>query len=491
MSDRDRAMVQALEGIVDRLDGLEAKSRGGAQFKDLTGAQTAQPMHGPGGLFSTYGLEDAVINLSLTPKGIASVLPAFGSVLTNPLYPYITGFEGAEGSEPDGPCEDCPTGGAIETCSQTAVFGRVCRSSKEIEINEVMKKLNRGEMTDYRVIGSVLGETSMAPSNMEPEDWVNYVTRTQMVTVGIEFQRKLAKMLWTGNPANNTASGGYKEFPGLDYLITTNKVDAISGTACPSLDSDIKSFNYNAVDGGDPDMVEYLSAMEFYLRHIAERTGLDPVEWVIVMRPELWFELSAIWACRYMTNRCNVIDGPNIDAQPSVDAADMTELRDRMRNGGFLIINGRQIPVITDDGVYEQNYADSQNLAGGEFASDIYFLPLRAKGMPVTYLEYADFNDAKAPNMLPGSASASRWWATDGGRYMWTVENQKWCFKISGKVEPRVILKTPQLAGRITDVKYTPLQHLRSPFPDDGYFVKGGVETRSAPSYQDSWAGTQ
>ncbi|MBD3268491.1 hypothetical protein GF373_17625 [bacterium] len=485
MGEKDQAIVKALGGILDRLEGLEANGRGGAQFKDLTGAQTAQPMHGPGGLFSTYGLEDSVINLSLTPKGIASALPAFGSVLTNPLYSYITGFEGTSGDEPVGPCEDCPTGGAIETCAQTAVFGRICRASKEIEINEVMKRLNRGEMTDYRVIGSVLGETSMAPSNMEPADWINYVTRTQMVTVGIEFQRKLAPMLWTGNPANNTGSGGYKEFPGFDYLITTGKVDAESGAACPSLDSDIKSFGYSAVDGSSKDIVEYLSAMEFYLRHIAQRTGLDPVDWVIVMRPELWFELSAIWACRYMTTRCDVIDGPNIDTQPTLDAADMTELRDQLRKGSFLMINGRRYPVITDDGVYEQNYEDSQNLGAGEFASDIYFMPLRAKNMPVTYLEYADFSDAVAPNMIP--AGQERWWATDGGRYMWTVENQKWCFKVSGKVEPRLIVRTPQLAGRITDVKYTPLQHLRSPFPDDPYFVKGGVETRESPSYNDSW----
>jgi len=51
------------------------------------------------------------------------------------------------------------------------------------------------------------------------------------------------------------------------------------------------------------------------------------------------------------------------------------------------------------------------------------------------------------------------------------------------ETEPRIILKTPQLAARIQNVKYVPHQHLREPDPDGAYFFKGGVSTRAPTSY--------
>jgi len=48
------------------------------------------------------------------------------------------------------------------------------------------------------------------------------------------------------------------------------------------------------------------------------------------------------------------------------------------------------------------------------------------------------------------------------------------------KTEQRVILRTPQLAGRIDYVMYEPTQHLRSPYADSDYFQDGGISTRPA-----------
>lgn len=473
MGEKDQAIVKALNGIVDRLEGLEQK--------DLTGAQTAQPMHGPGGLFTTAGLDDAVINTSLTPSGIMGMLPAFESVFTDPRFGFISGFEGTQGDEPSGACEDCPTSGAMQVCHQTAPFGRICRDSEEVEINKVMQKLHRGDLTDLRVIGDVLGDAAMAPQNANQRDWINYITRAQMVMVGIEFQRTLAPLLWQGNPANNIGDG-YKEFPGLDILIGTGKIDALDGSACGSLDSDIKDFNYGDVQGASPDIVEYLSMMEAYLRNNARGMGLDPVNWVIAMRPQLWFELSSIWPWQYLQSHMAV---NATGTESTVDATDMVDRRDQMREQQFITINGRRYNVVLDDGIYEQNSTNSADLAAGEFASDIYFLPLRAKNMPVTYMEFLDYRQAQAPEMVP--AGQEDWWSTDGGRYMWTIEKQRWCFKVGAKIEPRVILRTPQLAGRLENVMYSPLQKFRSPYPDSEYFVKGGRETMPEPTYNNTW----
>jgi hypothetical protein len=77
---------------------------------------------------------------------------------------------------------------------------------------------------------------------------------------------------------------------------------------------------------------------------------------------------------------------------------------------------------------------------------------------------------------------------TDNGVYSWAIENIKWCYKLSLKTEQRVVLRTPQLAGKIQNVKYQPLQHLREAFPDSQYFFDGGVSVRGASTAYTPWS---
>jgi hypothetical protein len=481
------SIMQKLTDAVSLLQqGQSQVLRTKAPAPGVLGAPDVQLIFGPGGIFSQFGLDDVVINASLSPKGIASMIPAYGTNILYPIFAYITGFDSDGTDEPDGPCDPAP-GGEIEACHQVAQFGRVARASKEMEVNELMSILNGRLSTELRVLGDVIGEGHplLTQEARQPTNWIRSVIQTQLVIVGIEFQRWLVPTLWTGDPVNNT-NGGYAEFPGLDILVNTGKVDAFKNIACPALDSDVKEFGYGDVSSSDPDIVEYLSSMEFYLRHIADRTGLSPVDWVIAMRPELFFELTSIWPCRYLTDRCANSNGTNVTV---ISDNGNVAMRDAMRNGGFLTINGRNIPVILDDGIPELNAATDAHLNPGEFASDIYFLPIRAKGMPVLFWEFLDYSQAMASVAgMAGLQPQARFWTTDGGRYMWTVENLRYCFKIQGKMEPRVLLRTPQLAGRVNHIAYSPLQHLRSPFPDSPYFKNGGSPSQDTPAeYYNEW----
>lgn len=468
-------MKQSVNDLVLELQGL-------LRQKDATGVPNAQMLHGPGGLFSNYGIDNVVVNAHMTPRGLESLLPVMPTVYLNPLYSFLTGFEGDGGSEPSGPCDTCP-GGVIETCHQTATFGRICRSSQEIEVNEIVNMINRGETTPLRLLGEVLGPGGLAPRDgLSVEGWINMVLQAQMVLISILFQRALMPMLWTGNPANNT-NGGYAEFPGLDMLISTGKIDAINGTACAALDSDVKDFGYNPMYGGDPDIVRYMSTMEWYLRNNARGMGLDPVEWVIAMRPEAWFELTEIWPIRYNTGIMNLTMSGN--AQIFINGRDNTQERDRMREQMRIPINGNWYQVVVDDGIDEETNTDNALIPAGEFASSIYFIPLRAHGMTTLYWENKDFRGI--PGALSVLQQTNPYWISDGGRYMWTMEKLTWCFFLMGKIEPRIILRTPQLAGRIQHVRYSPLQHLRSPF-EGPYFQKGGSESyNTPPTYYSEW----
>lgn len=445
---------------------------------------TAQKLHGLTGTFSTPGLDRDVISTHVRPHGIAGTLPLLPSVMEDPRFGALTGFSDDIGSEPSLPCDDAPQG-FLKACNLTAQFGRVARDTETIEMDKVMLRVNRGDFTDLILHGFNLGQevtSGMYPQGMNPTQILNVVTMSQMVSVAERMLRKLSNHMWQGSPANNNVGGGYKEFPGLDVQIATGQVDADSNTACPSLDSDVKDFNYNDVCGSVLDIVEYMSMLEYFIFTLAEDTTMAPVEWVWAMRPQLWQELTACWPCRYNTNRCTSIGG---DHQVITDGRENVQERDRMRQGMTIDVNGRNYNVITDTGIFENNNANNANVAAGSFASNIYFVPLRVTGnFASTYREHVDYRQAASDvRLLRGKED---FW-TDRGVFSWAIEQVKWCYKLSLKTEQRVVLRTPQLAGRIDNVLYSPLQHLREADPDSPYWEDGGVSVRSVGSKYAAW----
>lgn len=445
------------------------KQNGGALEKHdaVATTQTANPLHGFNGLFSTPGLNREVITAYVRPSSFAASLPLLPSVDQNPIFPSITGFTAAVGNQPADACLAAPHA-YMKGCNLTARFGRIRFDTNTIEIDKVMQRTNRGEMTDLVLRGQVLGLTDLPPTGLNQNQILNILTASEMVTVGVLFERELTRQLWQGvvTVAN--------EFPGLAVQIATGQKDSETGVLCPALDSDVKSYGYHPLSAN---IVNYLSAMEFYLFHNATRMGLTPVNWKLVMRPELWLELSAVWPCAYYTNRCGT---GNVEAGTSatVDGREMTAIRDSMRAGMYIEINGRRYEVATDDGIFEHNNANNANVPAGSFASTIYFVPLTiVGGMPVCYREYVDFRQAAADvSLLQGKETF--WW-TDSGVYSWALNQTRWCYDLSAKTEQRVVLRTPQLAGRLDAVLYTPMQHLRDAFPSSPYHADGGVSLRA------------
>jgi len=92
---------------------------------------TGTLLHGPGGLFNTPGLDEALISTHVRARGLGQLLPAFPSQSTNPWYGLLTGFSDDVGSEPIYPCDDAPSG-YIKSGTLTARFGRVARGSQDI-----------------------------------------------------------------------------------------------------------------------------------------------------------------------------------------------------------------------------------------------------------------------------------------------------------------------------------------------------------------------
>jgi hypothetical protein len=444
--------------------------------------QTATELHGNGSLWGSFPIERDVISAHIAPHGLAERLVHLPSVTENPLYATLTGYTATVGSEPVNPCDDAPAG-YVKGCNITAPFGRVMRDTQTIEIDKVMLKANRGDFQDLVLRGQVLNlQSAFNPTGLNDADILNIITKSEMVIVGVNVDRTLARHVWQGNPANNTAGGGYKEFRGLDLQIATNHRDAHTGAICTALDSDVKDFAFDLITGTGRSIVEYMSMVAFYLDQVAVGSGLDPVNWVVVMRADLWQELSAVWPCQYNTNKCSTTASLAVPgAVVMIDGRENITDRDAFRTGMYLPINGRNYPVILDDGIFEYTNTTSSSVPSGQFASSIYFVPLTMTGnFPITYMEYLDYRQAGSDVSL--LAGKQPFW-TDGGEFYWAIDPANFCFKLKAKTERRMTLRAPQLAGRIDRVRYAPLQHLRSGFPDSGYFKDGGVSLRADTSY--------
>ena len=444
--------------------------------------QTAAALHGNLGMFAVPGLEPEIFSTVVTPEGLMSTLPRYPSVLENPFFGALTGISDDIGNEPANPCDDAPTG-YQKTCNLTAQFGRVARQTETIEMDKVMLRMHRHDPMDLRLYGRLLGMGDISPAGLNEQQVVDIITMSQMVNAAVRIERLLCGHMWTGSPLNNNLGGGYKEFPGLDNQITTGQVDAQTNTTCPSLDSDVKDFNYNDVCGTALDIVEYMSMLEYYTYELARTTGMLPTNWVWVMRPQLWQELTACWPCKYNTNRCTTIGG---DHQVITDGRVNITERDRMRMDKTIMINGRSYQVVLDSCIYEHNNINNANLAAGQFASSIYFVPLTVLNMPVTYMEYLDYRQAASNTAL--LQGREDYW-TDRGMYSWAIEQIKWCYTLTLKTEMRVVLRTPQLAGKLQNVRYSPLQHLRDFDPSSPYWVDGGVSLRTPSALHSVWLG--
>ena len=447
---------------------------------------TANKLHGLTGTFSTSGLDRDVISAHVRPMGIGNVLPVFPTIDEDPRFGALTGVSDDIGNEPANPCSDAPTG-YIKGCNLTAQFGRIARDTETIDMDEVGLRVNRGDFTDlmlhgFRLNGEV--QSGMYPSGLNPAQILNIVVASQMVGVGERLYRLLMNHNWQGSPANNNAGGGYKEYPGLAAQIATGQVDADTNTACSSLDSDVKDFNYVSVGNGSGNtIVTYLSMLMYYLETLAEDTGLAPVEFAICMRPQLFYELTAVWPLIYNTDRVAAVTGTG---RLMVNGTDMVEQRDSMRMRKVLIVNGKEYQVVTDPGITELTNTTDANVPNGSYASDIFVLPLTINGsFPVTYRQHKDYRQMWRGE-LPLLNNMERFW-TDDGVFSWAFEDQKWCIKLSAKTEQRVVLRTPQLAGRIDNVLYSPLQHLREFDPDSSYWSDGGVSLRSTGSKYAVW----
>ncbi|KKK84070.1 hypothetical protein LCGC14_2787050, partial [marine sediment metagenome] len=207
---------------------------------------------------------------------------------------------------------------------------------------------------------------------------------------------------------------------------------------------------------------------------------------ILVMRPELFDELTKIWPVRYYQEALNEIASFQANGgRVFLDGRETTEFRDEMRQGMFLPIRGQRFTVVLDNTI-----AETQPTVG-VFESEIYVVPMNVLGgIPVTYLETFNYNAGNVREVVGfGGLNNSRYTTSDGGRFLWWSSYTNTCVDWRWLLEYRLILRTPQIAGRIQNIRYQPLVKSRSWDPDDtSFFFDGGVNSYAGSSYYNDWS---
>lgn len=438
-------------------------------------------VHGRGGMLTYPGVDPDVFSTIIADRpGLMNELPTKGSLYENPTYEVITGIKAGTGTEQTTVCAVAPIGGQMKAGIVTASFGRYSRQTREIELSRLGRRVDRADPVDLRLVNRWSGGRTPFTDASPQGDILTNEMDVVMMERAVEFHRLLSHQLYVGDPANNNAGGGYKEFAGIQLLVNTNWKDAILGTTLPSVYPLLMNFNNADIASNGNAIVNQVTYMARYLEDLADRSGLNPVRWAWVMRPALFYELTKVWPCAYYTTLCSIPSATGV-YQQNIDLGDQIALRDSMRAGKYLIMDGRRMDVILDDALPE-----TSGLAGGCFSSDVYLIPLSVQGgRAVTYLEYFQYTNPSIDSALVGNMVLAR--ALENGAYLETVDQTRTCITWQATIEPRLIMRTPWLAGRIQNVKYCPLLMNRQPFPTDPYWVNGGTQTRPGPSYYNPW----
>ena len=447
--------------------------------KAVGSSGNASLFHGTGSIGADAKMDRNVINNVVQSSGLLDHLPAIPTIEDLTEVGLITGYDPDATPEPDHVCENAPSG-TYTTCRVDFRLGRVIRDSKDIFISDAITRAHRGDM-DLMFRGQMVGMLGNMSAtqlrNLSPSQILNIVSVSEMQGIGTSFSRVLGRMLWNGDrtapaPAN-TPNGGKRSFNGLDLLITTGYEDVESAIACPSMDSIVQDFAFNDIGttgiAGFDNIARLISALTHYITTLADGLGLTPVDWVLSMHPNLWYELTAVYPCMFLSDRC----GGNVTVTGNDDF--VVNMREAMRTGMYLPINGVNVPVVVDHGIAQLNTATNPTELPNpnDFASTIYFVPRSIMGnFPTLFLPYKDFRFANAEiaTLFGGNKALDMQW-TDMGKYIFATEQNNFCFKIKGMLEPGLVLRTPQLAFKITDIKYSAVQALRSPYPGDTTYL--------------------
>jgi hypothetical protein len=471
---------------------------------DPPGSPVGPYLHGAGGLLNMQGTDSRVMSAIISPiGGLMSALPvisgeygtapnSFGAVDEEAAV-ALTGVTSGDldtwENQPTTDCADGPVGGLMKLGTYVNPYGRIRGSIPEVSLYKAGRLASLCEPLTLTLMNQPTGFGGLAASSQMPtmQNALMNELAARIFESLTSLQRMFSRRIWIGNPANN--SGERKDIWGFEnQLNTSTHIDRTSSAVLRALDPDVKNFNYNLIGGSGYDIVEYLEEIDNYIMWNAEQQGLDEYTYWLVLRPQAFRQITAVWPIRESFEAFRQI-ARYTNTNLNFDAQSITAMRNDMRRNRYLVINGKEVPVLLDTSLPEKNVRTASQLRAGQYASDIWMIPKTVNGnLPVTFFKYFNHNNGQEQALARLAGEGT--FTSDNGLFRWYVSFKNGCLKLNYEFSPKLMCLAPQLAGRLTNVAYEPLQHERDPYPDSDYFFNGG-NTNSVPTkFYTGWSPT-
>lgn len=428
--------------------------------------------HGAGGLFSDGAVRPDMYSAIARPRGLSQMIPLVGSRMNNEVYEILTGQTVTEGTRAADICSEGPMAGKLKVCRQVIPFG-------EMKIDTSVERLTRfGRRIDYsdldRNVLNLDGVGNPLLPQILDSNNVNSDTGKMLYEAYLAIERSYALMDINGVNGNTSNAADYNlwisQFNGLAREIRTGRVDSVSSVACPAADSIVITHNAPIASNGTNGQT-FVANVVNLVRSAMQRAndvGMGDFDFALAMHPSAAWAVYDVWACNYYTDRCTGAAGNEVTR----DAVSITNFRDGMRRGQYLLVDGMQIPVVFTHGL------QWEGVSNGVFNTDILLIPLRWSGRPLLYRHFFPLNNADATAWLNAQPNPPVRIINNGLYAVGMRTTNGFCSKIEIISQTRLILDTPFLAGRLNDVQVGYQVSGFDPYPGMSNYVNGGQSSR-------------
>jgi hypothetical protein len=426
--------------------------------------------HGPGGIFSQGAVRPDMYSTVPRPTNTFSGrIPLIQSRMDNEVYEILTGITATEGNRATDICSEGPTPGKLKVCRQVIPFGEVKVDTQVQRINNMGRRIDYQDL-DRNVLNFQPSSSPFVPQVPTTDLNTRLGKAFAELGVGIELGIELVDFVGVAGQGSNAAylNQFITQYNGLEALVKTGHVDAVTSVACPATDSIV--IPHNAPIGsngtGGTSFISEMVDMYFAAKERARTVGLAGTEFAFVMNPKAWRAVAEAWACAYWTDRCGGTQYNETQRNPM----EISRIRDAMYQGMYLTVDGENVEVLLSAGV------PAPGIGNVTYSSDIFLIPMNWNGRPLTYRQFFPLNNAEAQQFLEMENDAK---VINNGLYaVGKRSTNGLCTKFEFYSKHRLILDTPFLAGRVNDVSFAYRASTFDTRVGESLYVNGGVSSR-------------
>lgn len=450
------------------------------------------------GIFVNCNRDNCIVNTTMHPRhsviNCVTATPYNGKEFNQA---YITGdFNGLISEYQQLVCDPPPfiEGGSPDACLIKYKHGRWSYQVGTFEVDELVTRACQQDYGALFFLNEDRGNSFTPNWQLTPSDQ-DFIFQGALLrclkNLGDAAQNWAGRMAWYGNPefSASVSNGAYVEPMGLYWQlgIYTQWIpadgdgtpvdfpmsDYQDGVGCELLTACNYDFGKKCID--DPSVAnnlwQIMIANSQAVDMRATNTGLFNRRYKLFVSSVAWHSLMTHLPCQMVHYPCA---GLNIDRSEFLTEAnnlmqnkviDIFGTRYELTQDDYMTWDHQQVTVAGEDGM--------PDTITHEYCYDMIALPIEVNNQEVLKMYYKDYS--RINGMLDvasnfgntvGEITAG---ATDGGLFFTGLQRSMTCFNVFALMSFMPVLKTPQLAWSITNIKSCNIKEQVAPDPNKAY----------------------